>query len=368
MSSSNCYDTFKCRVEDIDEKLVTEARDLLRKHFFVVKHDEGDDGKDNDAKDNNNTDDDGCDNDSQSKFKSVKKACIDTSLYDEQEFEEIMDENNKYTIWRYLRYTNNNLNDFVDLVKRNCLFRKEYEMASLNASCFPKQFWHSSPLFKVYTNEDNNSDVYLFAGRFFRRMNNALKIKFKLFILFIVNEWNIRARMSFRQFDIVFDASDNSFRNIDLEFIGWSIKTRDLYPMRCRSINCVGVPTLIKPLINLAVSWLPERFRHITKFGSYEELVKPLVVKQSHQASATINDRWAAVLPKCMGGDQDDELFRLAPSLNGNVKWIHEHQDFKDDPKMVKYFEESLGFHIDSQQKLKFKQRQDEKDITDVKS
>lgn len=235
-------------------------------------------------------------------------------IYSEAHYEDIMSPSSACTCWRYLLQRDRDPDSALELAKATLAWRKQNRIDELTARDMIKDFFLRAPIGLTGKTRSGN-DLFYAIGKNFRKPDASIKQKIRDFIGFILFNWDRRHRDDLEQFEIVFDVSDTGFRNIDLEFSQWLVSIRDFVPARVKAIYFVGIPFLIRPVIRLIISWLPERFRRIAYCGTYDELVR-----------ANVDEEF---IPEEIGGKSDSK-WRLAPV---DSKWIYEVEDTEENSR-----------------------------------
>lgn len=236
--------------------------------------------------------------------------------YSKYHYDELMDPSSPNTCWRYLLHCDQDIEAAFELAKANLAWRKENRIDTIVAEDMMKDFWLRAPIGFTGKTKSGNDLVYAI-GKNFRKPDVTVRQAIRDFICYVMFDWDRKHKHDLEQYEVVFDVSDTGLRNIDLDFSFWLVSVRDVTPARCKAIYFVGIPFLIRPVIKLIISWLPERFRRIAYCGTYDQLVR-----------ANIDDE---SIPEEIGGKADNK-WRLAPI---GSKWAHEH----DSPEASEIFE-----------------------------
>uniref|UniRef100_A0A6G1SD63 Motile sperm domain-containing protein 2 n=1 Tax=Aceria tosichella TaxID=561515 RepID=A0A6G1SD63_9ACAR len=238
------------------------------------------------------------------------------TIYSMAHYEELMNPDSPNTCWRYLLQRDSNVEMAFELIKSTLAWRKSNRIDEMTAEEMVKDFWLRAPIGLTGKTRNGNDLIYAI-GKNFRKPDSTVKQAIRDFIAYLIFNWDRQHIHDLDQLELVFDVTDTGIRNIDLDFAFWLVSIRDFVPARIKAIYFVGIPFLIRPMIKLIISWLPERFRRIAYCGTYDELVR-----------ANIDDD---CIPEEIGGKADSK-WRLAPV---NTKWAHEH----DSPNAGEIFE-----------------------------
>jgi hypothetical protein len=246
-------------------------------------------------------------------------------IYSRAHYDELMDSSSPYTCWRYLLQRDKDVQEAVELMKLTLAWRQENRVDTMEAGDMVKDFWLRAPI--GFTGKTRNGNDLVYAiGKNYRKPDGSVKQAIRDFIAYLLFDWDRRHRHDMEQFELVFDVTDTGFRNIDLDFAAWLVSIRDFAPARVKAIYFVGMPFLIRPLIRMIISWLPERFSRIVFCGTYDELVR-----------ANIDDE---CIPEEIGG-KSDSRWRLAPIES---KWAHE-LDYPDANEMFEKICKAVNFN-----------------------
>lgn len=250
-----------------------------------------------------------------------------TYKYSVWHYNELMDPNNPFTCWRYLLHTHKQLDDCVRLMLATLEWRHQYSIdPCMNNSQMIKEFWHMTPVVCCGKDKTGNS-VYCIVGRHYRKPDPMLKDIIRQFILNLLFEWDRYHSRDLQKCTIIFDVSQTGYQNIDLDFMSWMVSIRDFLPARIANIYVIGIPFLIRPIVRLIISWLPENFRKILQCGTWQELVLANIEPSE--------------LPEELGGTRPDE--RIAPP---NAPWWRDSPLFEKDK--VDAIEWCIGFSCDA--------------------
>lgn len=268
----------------------------------------------------------------------------DQNKFSQNHYEEIMDELSPITCWRYIIHCDRSIIDSVTLMKSALIWRKENKIEeSLNKidNELPKEFYHLSPF--AFTGLDNlNNEVLYIIGKNYRKPSSQLKSIVIKFVVQSLFKWDYENRNNLNQLCCVFDTTDTGYRNIDLDLMTHLVSMRDFIPARFNRVFVIGIPFIIRPLVRLIISWLPEAFRKIVHCGTYEQLVAPNISVEN--------------LPHEVGGCCDDTR-RLAPI---DSPWLDDSPVFDD--ALRKAAEASFGFNVPTEFKDKLKALQIERE------
>lgn len=259
-------------------------------------------------------------------------------------FEEIMDESSPITCWRYLIHCDKSTEDTVSLMKTALIWRKANKIdESIHKfeNETPKEIYHLSPFTFSGFDNSNNQVLYVIAKNY-RRPDSILKDIVTKFVVQTLIKWDHDNRYNLNQMCLVFDTTDTGYRNIDLDLMTQMVAMRDFIPTRFNRIFVIGTPFLVRPLVKLVISWLPEKFRKIVRCGTYEQLIAPNISIEN--------------LPQEVGG-RSDRATRLAPI---NSPWMNDSPIYATNEALRKSFEASFGFNIPTEVRDKLKVLQEE--------
>lgn len=257
--------------------------------------------------------------------------------YSKWHYDELMDEKNPYTCWRYIQHTRKSIDDCICLMLAALEWRYHNQVdPCMNNGSMIKEFWHMTPVVRCGKDKAGNS-VYCIIGRHYRKPHSMLKDTIRAFIVNLLFEWDRIYTQSFQKLTIIFDVSNTGYQNIDLDYMSWMVSIRDFLPSRIANIYVIGIPFLIRPIVRLIISWLPENFRNILQCGSWQELVLSNIDENE--------------LPIELGGSRPDE--RLAPP---DAPWWCESELFEKDK--IEAIEWCIGFSCDQETRDKRRQMQ----------
>lgn len=276
--------------------------------------------------------------------KSLKEAyeSADDETYARGHYERIMDEKAPMTCWRYLLHCHRNPTDTVDLMKRSLAWRQESDVDQLGPKQLPKDLFLKAPAGWTGKSRDGHEVVYII-GKNYRKPDSSMKQIIRNFITYALRKFDDKHKDDLEQLIAVFDVTDTTFSNMDLDFVTWLISVRDYFPRRFFAIYIVGIPFLIRPIIRLIISWLPENYKQITYCGTFDDLVK-----------ANIDDDQ---LPYEVGGTADDR-WRIAPT--GSV-WANETKEYTEE--VMTLLEKAICFNIPKERLDKIIQMQVDHDL-----
>lgn len=247
--------------------------------------------------------------------------------YSSKHYADIMDKKSPLTCWRYLLHCRSSVGDAVELMKSALVWRKENQADESLSSKLVKEFWFHAPM--MFSGESKKGeDVLYIIGRHYRKPEAHLRPHLLMYTTNLLFDWDRKHQHDLRQFCFVFDVADTGFRNIDLEFMTWLVSVRDYLPARISQIYIVGTPVILRPVIRLIVSWLPEKFSKLVQCGSHEQLVEQNIDKDQ--------------IPREVGG-LADESYRLGPV---DAPWQADMPLFLE-PSMQRAIQDSLWFHTD---------------------
>lgn len=256
-------------------------------------------------------------------------------------YEHLMDEQSEHTCWRYLVHCQLNLSSTFKLVKSSLAWRKSnHAHEKLDLDDVPKEFWLMSPA--VPGGETKQGQlVYYIIGKCYRRQSSVINRAFARLTTRLLFTFDQEHSRDFKQVCLVFDSEGTGFRNFDLEFMSWLVSIRDFIPSRTHSLYSVGIPYLVRPIVRLIISWLPERFSRLVKCGTFDELVEPLIDKSK--------------LPiEFEQSTAKDESYRVAPI---DLPWLEDSTMFSDE-KSLMALQDAIGFSFDEERKEKLKKMQ----------
>jgi len=284
--------------EKIDCDLVEEARQLLLKEFQEFNSSSNTNSKDSNSK----------------------------GRISRVHLEQLMDKARPQTCWRYLRENNLQVGNSVKQMKRNLFWREQNYVDTVKAGDFVKEFWLKAPIGITGTTRDGQPILWV-TGKNYRKPNgNEAKPFIKRFAIHSIFSWDKENQHNFNKLVLVFDVTATTFRNLDLEFSSWLVTLRDALPYRIQAIYIIGIPYLMRPIIRLIISWLPENYRQECHCCQLSDLT------EGEQAVFGLDQ-----VPVEAGGRADDK-WRLAPS---QVPWANQ-------PKVSDKFNGKLLAEIDS--------------------
>lgn len=267
------------------------------------------------------------------------------SKYSQYHYEELMDSSSPLACWRYLIHCNKIIEDSFSLMKSALIWRKENKIDESIHKVdpeMPKELYHLSPF--TITGFDNlNNDVLYVLGKNYRKPDNILKDTITKFVIQSLLKWDNEHRNDLNQLCIVFDVSDTGYRNIDLDLMTSLIAMRDYIPARINRVFVIGIPFVVRPLVRVIISWLPEKFRKIVHCGTFEQLIAPNISIEN--------------LPREVGGCADGRR-KLAPI---DSPWLDDSPKYADEA-MRKAIEASIGFNVPSEYRDKLRALQMEQE------
>lgn len=272
--------------------------------------------------------------------------------FSEVHYKQIMDEESPLTCWRYLVHLKKNPEEAVDLIKRALIWRKQNQVDHLSNEQSIKEFWHYSPIAFTGVTKDGQHQVLYTIGKNYRKPDSSIRQIIKRFCMNLLFGFDNEHLHNMRKFVVVFDVSETGIRNIDLDFMQWLVSISDFIPARIHQIYVVGIPLIVRPLIRLIISWLPDRFGSIVHCGSYEQLVL---------ANIDLDN-----LPTEVGGTRD-ESYRLAPI---DAPWQADSTFFSE-TQMNQAIEDAIGFGVSNERRDLLRSLQlehDEKALTKMDS
>lgn len=258
------------------------------------------------------------------------KACGGGKLRDKishLHYEQLMDPESPYVCWRYLNHCQCRLDDALDLVKKALIWRKTNIEEYLNEEAFVKEFWHYSP-FTFPGKDKQGNDILHVRGKDYKKADTIFKDTVFKFCTWLIFEWDREHQHDLDQIVAVFDVTDTGFRNMDTAFVSWLIGVLDFLPSRIAVIYVVGVPMILRPIVRMLISWLPERYRTILHCGTYEELVLKNIDTDQ--------------LPIEVGGTYDERKYRLAPV---QAPWRIDSSKYSSE-EMRKAIDYSIGSNV----------------------
>lgn len=242
--------------------------------------------------------------------------------YAPKHYEEIMNPGSALTCWRYLSQKDSKVSDAFELMKASLAWRKENEVDDLDRSGLIKEFWHFTPITLSGKTRDGNPVLYVL-GKQYRKPHAQLKDFIPKFCGNILFGWDREHDLDLERLHVIFDVTDTGYRNIDLDFMTWLIAIKDFLPARWHQFSVVGIPYIVRPLIYLVLSWIPENYRQITHLGSFDKLVSEAIDADN--------------LPVEVGGTRD-ENYKLAPR---DAPWASESPMFST-KEMLKHVEDCI--------------------------
>lgn len=268
---------------------------------------------------------------------SLRKECESTAdwknVYCQDHYDELLNDEPGTSCWRYIIYYDKDVEKAVDFMKRAMIWRRENKISELNESMFVKEFWHWSPCGMPGVTKEGHGALFV-CGRLYRKPDAIFRDSIRKYILYQLFSWDKAHRHDLSQMVIIFETSNTGFSNIDADLMSWSISIIDFIPARIASVFVTGVPMLIRPLVRLIISWLPERFKRIVHCGTFDELVR-----------ASIDD--SSIPVEC--GGTSDSRYRIAPAT---APWLKD-TDMANDEALLKAMKYSICFGL-SQERLEF--------------
>lgn len=233
--------------------------------------------------------------------------------YSRSHYEHIMDARHAQTCWRYLLENNMNVIDSFEQMKRNLAWRQANGVDSLGPQDFVKDFYLKAPVgFTGHTREGN--DLIWITGKNYKKPEGReAKPIIKSFLLSLLYAWDREHQHDLDKFVLVVDVSSTTLRNLDLEFSAWLVTLRDYVPARTKAIYIVGIPYLMRPIIRLIITWLPEKYRQICQCCPLESLF------EGEQPVLSLDQ-----VPRESGGEAAD-TWRLAPR---EAPWADETDNY----------------------------------------
>lgn len=256
----------------------------------------------------------------------------DGHQYAEVHYNQIMDEKSPFTCWRYIIHSNKNFENSLNLIKQALIWRKQNDVDNLSNNQSVKEFWHYSPIAFTGVTKDGQHDVLYTIGKNYRKPEAFMRPIIKRFCMNLLFGFDNEHLHNMKKFVVVFDVSDTGIRNIDLDFMQWLVSICDFIPARIHQVYVVGIPLIVRPLIRLIISWLPETFSRITHCGSFEQLVL---------ANIDLDN-----LPIEVGGNRD-ERYRLAPV---DAIWQADSAFFSES-QMNRAIEDAIGFSVSAERR-----------------
>lgn len=253
------------------------------------------------------------------------------SIYCQEHYDELMNDEPAASCWRYIIYNDLDIDKAVESMMKALVWRKENNIKDLNDKLFIKEFWHWAPIGFTGKSREGH-DVMFVVGKRYRKPDPICKHMIRNFVMHMIWKWDKEHRKDLSQMVLVFDTTSTGYSNIDLDFTAWLTTIVDYLPARIAAVYVVGIPFMVRPLIKLIISWLPERFRRLIHCGSFDELVR-----------ANIDDD---AIPVDVGGTCD-ESYRIA-SIES--LWLDE-SPHADDTKLIDAMRDSICFNI-SEHKL----------------
>lgn len=266
----------------------------------------------------------------------------------EMHYGQIMDDQSPFTCWRYLVHLNKKPEEALELIKRALVWRKQNDVDGLSNEQSVKEFWHYSPIAFTGVAKDGHEVLYTI-GKNYRKPDVSIRPIIKRFCMNLLFGYDNEHLHNMRKFVVVFDVSDTGIRNIDLDFMQWLVSISDFIPARIHQIYVVGIPLIVRPLIRLIISWLPERFSNIVHCGSYEQLVL---------ANIDLDN-----LPNEVGGTRD-EGYRVAPL---DAPWQSDSPFFSEF-NMNRAIEDAIGFSVSPERREILRTLQTEHDNKALKN
>lgn len=272
----------------------------------------------------------------------IKEECDGKEeKYSARHYEDLMDESSMHTCWRYLVHCNLDLKETFDLVKSSLAWRKENQACEqLGPNEVAKEFWLLAPLIMSGKTRDGDEILYV-VGKNYRRPGAPLRNSIRRFTTRILFDFDQKHARDFQQLMVIFDVSNTGFRNFDLDFMAWVVSIRDFVPARFSQIQVLGIPFLVRPLVRLIISWLPEKFSRLVSCGTFEQLVAPQV--EPNQLPVELDKSTV-----------EHETYRLAPV---DVPWAADSPIYSDE-SMQKALEDSVGFCFSKERRERLIQMQ----------
>lgn len=248
---------------------------------------------------------------------------IHSDKYAPNHYEEIMNPNSAYTCWRYISHKMGNINEAFELMKSSLSWRKETAIDDLDRSELIKEFWHFTPIPMSGKDREGNCLLYVL-GKNYRKPNGKLKAYIPKFCANNLFGWDRGHDLDLSRLHVVFDVSDTGYRNIDLDFMSWLLSVKDFLPSRWHRFSVVGIPFIVRPLIHMIISWLPDNYRQLVHLGTFQALVREAIDEDN--------------LPVEVGGTCSESSYKLAPL---DAPWASESAVFSQ-TEMLKYVEECI--------------------------
>ena len=256
--------------------------------------------------------------------------------YSRAHLEQIMAPERWETCWRYLAHTSLNVDEAVDLMRHNLVWRQENKVDSLRFDQFPKELFFKIPMNFTGRSRSGHELIYATGKNYRKPEGQDMKQLVRSFLSCIIFTWDREHQHDLDKFILVFDVSNTTFRNMDLDFSAWLISLRDLLPSRILACYIVGVPFLLRPLIRLIVSWMDERLRRLVFLIGWQQLF---------DGPEPVLDLEA--VPKEAGGSAPD-TWRLAPV---ELPWPEERGDLFSEQMLAK-IDAAIFFQPDAQERL----------------
>lgn len=241
-------------------------------------------------------------------------------------YDELMNDEPAASCWRYIIYNDLNSEKSVEVMKKALVWRKENKVADLDDKMFVKEFWHWAPIGFTGKSKEGH-DVMFVVGSQYKKPDQVFRQTIRNFVTHMIWKWDRIHRKDLSQMVLVFDTTNTGLSNIDLDFTAWLATLVDYLPARIAAVYVVGIPFIVRPLIKLIISWLPERFRRLIHCGSFDELVR-----------GNMDDN---TIPVDVGGTCD-ESYRISPI---EAPWLEE-SPIANDTRLMKAIKDSICFNI----------------------
>ena len=227
------------------------------------------------------------------------------AIYSKYHYDEIMEAGAPFTCWRYLLHMEQDVKAAAQLIQATMKWRKENRIDELEPKDLFKDVWLRAPI-GIVGKAKNGLDIAYAIGKNYRKPDPMVKQTVRDFIGYLLFEWDRKHRYDLEQFIAVFDVSETGFSNLDVDFAKWLISIRDFAPSRVKAIYVVGIPFIVRPLIKLFISWLPERYRRITHCGTFDELVSKNIDKDNLpvEVGGSAPDTWRLAPPEAIWAEQ----------------------------------------------------------------
>lgn len=266
-------------------------------------------------------------------------------VYAKQHYEDLMDRQSPLVCWRYLLYRGKAVEAAFELMKSALVWRKEYNVDSLEPAMLAKEFWLKAPA-GFCGKTRNGSEILFTIGKDYRKPDSSVKQIIRDFLTYLLCDFERRHKNDLDTLVLVIDQTGTGLRNIDIDFSKWLVSIRDFFPNRFAAVQVVGVPFIVRPFIRLVISWLPEHFKRIIHCGTVEQLLNDEIDSDQWplEAGGTSNDKWRLAPPGALWNSQsktysEEQMEKIDEAVLFDIPQERIDQLFK----MQQDYDESLG-------------------------